>query len=192
MSQGSTLEKEQNKISIIVLPDKSTYLARWDSTATLSFLSARVPPLTLTGTPPKTGSIWSEGMKGSLMSLTVQPLVTTSGFPISSLGGDSRKRDKGPKCPTTVRDGISIPFPKPFSLFQPPAQPPLFLPPPVQSKEQRAERSNVQILKQFLCKASSGFNSIFFYFGAMKHCIVKPDTKVTSGFCQTPTWLGDT
>lgn len=42
MPQASTLEKEKNEISIIVLPDKLTYLARWGIAATLFFLSASV------------------------------------------------------------------------------------------------------------------------------------------------------
>jgi len=85
MPQGSTLEKVNNKIAIIVLPDNSTYLARCGVSATLSFLFAGVPPLILAGMPPKTGSCWAEGMKGSLTSRTVKLLVTTSRFPISSL-----------------------------------------------------------------------------------------------------------
>lgn len=56
MPQGSTLEKEKNKISIIVLSDKSTYLARCVVSATLAFLCAGVPPLLLAVTPLKTGS----------------------------------------------------------------------------------------------------------------------------------------
>lgn len=55
-ANASTLEKEKNKISIIVLSDKSTYLARCEVSATLSFLSAGVPPLLLAVTPLKTGS----------------------------------------------------------------------------------------------------------------------------------------
>lgn len=161
MLQGSALEKE-NKIAIIVLPDKSTYLARCGVSATLSSLLVSLPSYQL-ACHLQLAPVGQQARRpNGLMSLTVKLLVTTSRFPISSLWGDTRKIDKGPKCPTAVRDEVFFPFPKTFSLFQPPARPPLFLPPPsLVRRTESWKEANVQILKQFLCEASSGFNFFF-------------------------------
>lgn len=119
--------------------------------------------------PPEACSSQSVGMKGGLKSLTARLLVTTSGFPISCLWGDTGKRDKRTKCPTTVREGLLSPSPKPFSLFQPPAQPSFFLLPHPSLHNRRVERNPMcRFLHNFFVN-SSGFNFIF-YFKATKLC----------------------